>query len=436
MIQLTQEMTDAVGIIANTNQSLYITGKAGTGKTTFLRYIVENIQKKFIVTASTGIAAVNAKGVTLHSLLGTPFGVLSESEDVHKKYNKNKAKLLRSIDALIIDEVSMIRPDTLDYADRKLRMYRGVNKPFGGLQLIMFGDLFQLPPVVKTDEKYILSQMYSGFYFFDAHVFRECSFHVIELSKIFRQSDARFIEILNNIREYNARQEDIDDLAELRNKKQSGDFENNNIHICTFRRDVQKINEELLGEPTHIYKAKVTGDFQSSAVPCDLELKLRVGARVMMLINDPEHIFCNGSLGNVVQLDDTVITVKLDNGYTVGIQKHRWSAKEYRMVDDKVETIDKGSCTQFPVTLAWAITIHKSQGLTFDHITIHTKGCFVPGQLYVALSRCRTLDGIVSDTFIDKRHILTDSELIKFTKACKLNGNIFNSETYKIMRQV
>lgn len=436
MIQLTQEMTTAVDIIKNSNQSLYITGKAGTGKTTFLRYIVNNIQKKFIVTASTGIAAVNAEGVTLHSLLSIPFGVLSESEDVRKKYSKNRAQLLRSIDALIIDEVSMIRPDTLDYADRKLRMYRGVNKPFGGLQLIMFGDLFQLPPVVKTDEKYILSQMYSGFYFFNANVFRECSFHVIELSKIFRQSDERFIEILNNIREYNIRQEDIDDLAELRNKSKSNDFDSNSIHICTFRRDVQKINEELLGEPTHVYKAEITGDFQASAVPCDLELKLRVGARVMMLINDQDHLFCNGSLGNVAKLDDTTVTVRLDNGYTVGVQRHKWSAKEYRMADDKIETIDKGSCTQFPVTLAWAITIHKSQGLTFDHIIIHTKGCFVPGQLYVALSRCRTFDGIVSDTFIDKRHILADSELIKFTEACKLNGNIFNSETYKMMRQI
>ena len=436
MITLTDEMKEALDIIQNSNQSLYITGKAGTGKTTFLRYIVNNIQKRFIITASTGIAAVNAGGVTLHSLLNIPFGVLTEAENVRSDYRPEKAALLQSIDALVIDEISMVRPDVMDYVDRKLKMYRGNDEPFGGVQIIMFGDLFQLPPVVKKDEEYILRQYYDSAYFFNSFALRESGFKIVELNHIFRQSDQRFIEILNHIREYQITDEDIDDLSELRNKMESKDFNSDSIHICAFRRDVTKINEELLGVPTHVYKALLTGDFQANSTPCDQLLKLRIGARVMMLVNDPNHIYCNGSLGNVVSLNDTTVTVRLDNGCTIAVSPNEWVQKEYRMINGKIETIEKGSCKQFPIALAWAITIHKSQGLTFDHIVIHTKGVFVPGQVYVALSRCRTLEGIVSDTFIDKRHILIDRALIKFNKACKLSNNIFNNETYKLMKRV
>lgn len=435
MITLTDEMKQAIKLIETTDSAIYITGKAGTGKTTFLKYIVENIQKRFVITASTGIAAINAGGVTLHSLLNIPFGVLSPNETIKTGFNDEKKELLNAIDVLIIDEISMVRPDVIDYIDRKLQIYRESSLPFGGVQVIMFGDLYQLPPVVTNNEKDILLQLYRGVYFFYAHVFRNHGFQIVELNHIFRQSDTRFIEILNHIRSYQITKEDIEDLEELRDKKQSDRFDNRYIHICSYKKDVKRINEELLGEPTHTFYAQIQNDFNLNSAPCDRKLMLRVGARVMMLINDRFHLYCNGSLGIVEGIDDKVVTVKLDNGCTIGVERCEWTAYEYRIVDGKIKNVAKGSCKQFPITLAWAITIHKSQGLTFDNVVIHTQGVFCPGQIYVALSRCTSLEGIISDSFIDKRHILPDQELLSFEKAYKNCNYHFNIDTYKKMKQ-
>lgn len=432
---ITDEMKKAIELIENTNDCIYITGKAGTGKTTFLKWLVNNCKKKFVITASTGIAAVNAGGVTLHSLLNIPFGVHNPNSSINQGYIPAKVELMNTIDALIIDEISMVRPDIIDYIDQKLRKYRDSDEPFGGVQIIMFGDLYQLPPVVTNNEKDILLQFYRGVYFFYAHVFRKHGFHIIELNHIFRQSDQRFIEILNHIRSYQITQEDIDDLEEIRDRHLSENFNNKYIHICSYRKDVQRINEELLGVPTHTYYAIIDKDFNLQSAPCERKLSLRVGARVMMLINDKAHVYCNGSLGVVVGLDDKVVKVRLDNGCTVAVERCEWSAQEYKMKDGKIVSEVKGTCKQFPLALAWAITIHKSQGLTFDNIVIHTKGVFCPGQIYVALSRCTSLEGIVSDVFIDKRHILPDYELLAFEKAYKATGYIFDRETYKLMRQ-
>lgn len=435
MITLTDEMKQAIKLIETTDSAIYITGKAGTGKTTFLKYIVENIQKRFVITASTGIAAINAGGVTLHSLLNIPFGVLSPNETIKTGFNDEKKELLNAIDVLIIDEISMVRPDVIDYIDRKLQIYRESSLPFGGVQVIMFGDLYQLPPVVTNNEKDILLQLYRGVYFFYAHVFRNHGFQIVELNHIFRQSDTRFIEILNHIRSYQITKEDIEDLEELRDKKQSDRFDNRYIHICSYKKDVKRINEELLGEPTHTFYAQIQNDFNLNSAPCDRKLMLRVGARVMMLINDRFHLYCNGSLGIVEGIDEKVVTVKLDNGCTIGVERCEWTAYEYRMVDGKIKNVAKGSCKQFPITLAWAITIHKSQGLTFDNVVIHTQGVFCPGQIYVALSRCTSLEGIISDSFIDKRHILPDQELLSFERAYKNCNYHFNIDTYKKMKQ-
>lgn len=431
---ITDEMKKAIELIETTNESVYITGKAGTGKTTFLKWLVSNCKKKFVVTASTGIAAINAGGVTLHSFLNIPFGVHNPNSAV-TQFNHAKIELMNTIDALIIDEISMVRPDTIDYIDQKLRMYRNSDEPFGGVQIIMFGDLYQLPPVVTNNEKDILLQFYRGVYFFYAYVFRKHGFHIVELNHIFRQTNPRFIEILNNIRSYKLTQEDIEDLEVLRDRKLSEEYDNQYIHICSYRKDVQRINEELLGTPTHTYYATIEKDFNLSSAPCDRKLSLRVGARVMMLINDKAHVYCNGSLGVVVGLDDKVVKVQLDNGCTVAVERCEWSAQEYKMKNGKIVSEIKGTCKQFPLTLAWAITIHKSQGLTFDHVVVHTKGVFCPGQVYVALSRCTSLEGIISDVFIDHRHIFPDDELLAFEKAYNATHNFFNRETYKLMRQ-
>lgn len=430
---LTNEMNEAFRLIENTTQCLYITGKAGTGKTTLLKYIVENTHKCVMVAASTGIAAINAGGTTLHSLFNIPLSVQDPNATLRGRMLPDKIRMFQKLDTLIIDEISMVRPDTIDFIDRRLRLYRMSDEPFGGVQVVMFGDLYQLPPVVKKDEKDVLLMFYRGVYFFYAHVFLESGFKVIELNQVFRQSDSRFVEILNHIRSYRMTGRDIEDLDEIRDKRESHNYDNGHIHICTYKKDVQRINSEMLGTPTHTFNASFTDDFPDTSAPCDTTLYLRTGARVMMLTNDPEHNYCNGSTGEIDYIGNGIINVVLDNGKEIAVTPFTWTIKEYKMEDDKIVTVDKGSCTQYPLTLAWAITIHKSQGLTFDKVSIHTNGIFAPGQLYVALSRCRTMEGIVSESFIGNKQIIPDWELIAFDRAIKANDYIFNRSTYRSM---
>lgn len=416
-ITITDEMQKALDLIENTNQHVFITGKAGTGKTTFLKYIVKHIEKKFVVSASTGIAAINAGGVTLHSLLHIPLGVIIPGSPIKNMLPRPKYMLVNELDALIIDEVSMIRPDVLDFVDKRLRQVRGSSEPFGGLQIIMFGDLYQLPPVVKGEDAKILEEFYDGFYFFNAQAFDKTGFNIIELNHIFRQSDSRFIEILNNIRSYKVTEDDVEDLGSLRDKYASDQYDNTSIHICTHRKDVERINNSLLGEPTHTFEAVIKDEFNLGHMPCDEKLNIRVGARVMTLVNNKLLGYYNGSLGVVKDITDYAIRVRFDNGLEALVEKYTWDSCEYALEKGVVVKNVKGTCTQFPLTLAWAITIHKSQGLTFDNIVIHTKGVFCPGQIYVALSRCTSMDGVVSDSFISKRHILPDNDLLAFENA-------------------
>ena len=427
--QLTEEMQEAIQLINGGERCVYITGKAGTGKTTFLKYLIKNLKKNVVVAASTGVAAINAGGMTLHSLLSIPMGMVATQQAKYRKMNPIRANVLKRIDVLIIDEISMVRVDVIDYVNWRLRQVRDNDEPFGGVQIIMFGDLYQLPPVVKKKEKKALNIYYQHPYFFCADVFKRCPFRIVELTHVFRQTDENFVRLLNNIRNYTLTFDDAERLKNICNVRECSDFSTNRIHICSLRSEVAKINEEQLGEPTHVFAAVFQGDFMHGAYPCDADLKIRIGARVMMLKNDPDLRYYNGSLGTVTRIVPEYISVALDSGITVDIGRFSWKSYEYETEDGKVVAKERGSCEQFPITLAWAITIHKSQGLTFDQVAIHAHQIFAPGQIYVALSRCRSLEGVVTDTYITRRHILPNRMLVAFEDAYKDNGYLFDERT-------
>jgi len=418
---LTEEMNKVMELVEHTDDHVFVTGKAGSGKTTFLKHLIAHTRKRCMIAAPTGVAAINAGGMTLHSLFGIPFGPISPYDRLENKFTAHKTELLLRLELLVIDEVSMVRPDVLDTVDRKLRWVRNEDEPFGGVQVVMFGDLFQLPPVVKKQDRKILEEYYDDFYFFNALVFKRTGFHVAELTKIFRQTDETFIKILNDIRNYSVTSDELDMLSELKDKAASQSYDGG-IHICTHKADVERINAEKLGQSTFVYDADIQDKFPETSIPCDLHLRLRDGARVMALTNDAQKGYYNGMLGVVVGLDSGSVTVKIDNGRVVKFERFTWENNQYVLKDDSIEAQKIGTCSQFPLTLAWAITIHKSQGLTFDKIVLHVAKTFCPGQLYVALSRCRTLEGIVSDAYITQKMVIPEYALTDFERAYKSDG--------------
>ncbi len=431
-----KEFQDALSLIKYTRQSLFLTGKAGTGKSTFLRYICDNVRKKHVVLAPTGIAAINAGGSTLHSFFKLPFHPLLPDDPnlslqkgrIHEffKYNKAHRKLLEELELIIIDEISMVRADIIDAVDRILRVYsRNLREPFGGKQLLLVGDVFQLEPVVKGDERDILQRFYPTPYFFSARVFSQIDLVSIELQKVYRQSDQTFISVLDRIRKNQAGNADLQLLntrygVPTDNKKEEDLY----VTLATRRDTVDYINErrlkELPGE-AEVFHGEITGDFPESSLPTSQELVLKPGAQVIFVKNDYERRWVNGTIGIVSGFDriEETLYIITDDGRECDVKREAWRNIRYQYNEEKKEIEEEvlGTFTQFPLRLAWAITVHKSQGLTFSRVEIDfTGGVFAGGQAYVALSRCTSLEGIRLKTPINRNDIFVKPEIVSFSE--------------------
>ena len=400
----------------------FITGKAGTGKSTLLQLFRKTTHKKVVVLSPTGISALNVQGQTIHSFFQFPPRLMQHAEI---NLNRRLVSLLKAIDAIIIDEISMVRADVMDAIDFSLKLHRQSLQPFGGIQLLLFGDLFQLPPVVSSqEEREYFSTTYTSPYFFAAHVFQnKVNLQMIEMTKVYRQKERHFVRLLDSIR---TMQFDYDDLDSLNERYIPEAFiEEPYLTLCSTNAAAQQINTKRLGEitsPSFFYSGEVKGDFNPKIFPTDYTLELRVDGQVMLIRNDPDKRFVNGSIATIVALEPEKIIVQLtsEDGKTdvFELPKMTWETNRYTLTADaenaiKTEVI--GSFTQYPVRLAWAVTIHKSQGKTYDRVAIDLgRGAFEHGQTYVALSRCRTLNGVFLKKPLTSRDIMVDERVVEF----------------------
>ena len=438
------ELQNALQIIQFTRRSLFLTGKAGTGKSTFLRYIAANTKKKHIVLAPTGIAAINAGGSTLHSFFKLPFHPLLPNDSMYSvrnirntlKYNSEKIKIIREVELIIIDEISMVRADIIDFIDKVLRVYcRNMREPFGGKQLLLVGDIYQLEPVVREDDRRLLNPFYRSSFFFDAKIFQQFQLVSIELTKVYRQSDPVFIGILDHIRTSQAQMKDL----QLLNQRVGAQLDESDsklaITLSTRRDTVDFINENQLkllpGEPT-LFRGNIQGEFPESSLPTPIELYLKTGAQIIFIKNDIEHQWVNGTLGTIIGFDDeddAKIYVRTENGLDVMVEPAAWSNMRYHFneIEKKIEEEEIGRYEPYPIRLAWAITVHKSQGLTFNQVKIDfTGGVFAGGQTYVALSRCTSLEGISLQEPIRPSEIFVRNEVKQFARQYN-NQNTINT---------
>lgn len=420
-MKLNEELRTAWDFVEHTGVSIFLTGKAGTGKTTFLRAVREHSAKTIVVVAPTGVAAINAGGVTIHSFFQLPLSPFVPGSEIKEKFNfsNEKRKIIRSIDLLVIDEISMVRSDLLDAIDYTLRKYRSDSRPFGGVQLLMIGDLQQLTPVVTPEDAPLLDRYYTTPYFFGSHALQSTPYVTIQLTQVFRQNDETFVRLLNNIRNNCPSPDDFRLLNARWNPAFRPSATEGYIRLTTHNNlaDAYNANElAALSTPPFTYLAEVEGTFPSGSFPTADRLTLKVGAQVMFVKNDftPEHRYYNGKIGHVVEATENTLSVLCPGeSEAIEVVPAEWENARYTVNEKthEVETEVLGVFRQLPLRPAWAITIHKSQGLTFDKAIIDAGQAFAPGQVYVALSRCKTLEGMVLATRIEPHAILTDSNV-------------------------
>lgn len=423
-IDFNEKFKEAYEAMEKSSENVFITGRAGTGKSTLLDYFRNSTKKEVVVLAPTGVAALNVKGKTIHSFFGFRPDITLQKV---KKLAAEDTLIYKKLDAIVIDEISMVRSDLLDCVDKFLRINGKNNKkPFGGIQMIFIGDLYQLPPVVMGTEKEIFRKEYASEYFFDAKVLEDFKMKFIELEKIYRQKDADFINLLNAIRNNSITEEELENI----NKRHNPDFECSEgefyIYLTPTNAASQEINEKKLREldgKLYHYEGLISGNFDVKYLPTDINLNLKIGAQVMMLNNDARKRWVNGTIGKIVKikkdkdLEMDVIFVEFADGEVEEVVPYTWDIYDFYFDKNKghIESSSVGSFSQYPMKLAWSVTIHKSQGKTFDKVVLDIgKGTFAHGQMYVALSRCTTLEGIILKKKILKRHIWMDWRVVKF----------------------
>lgn len=423
-LNLKGKFEETLQLLEHSNENIFITGKAGTGKSTLLNHFRDNTQRNVVVLAPTGVAALNVRGQTIHSFF--KFNPYVTPKSVRESRPRKKLReLLEKVDMIVIDEVSMVRADLLDCIDESLRLHLNGSLPFGGKQMVFIGDLYQLSPVVSRDEREYFQEAYKSPYFFSAEVFRELDYGIVELDDVYRQEDQEFIGLLNKVRENQVNYQDL----EILNQRYSPEFYDEDsfyITLTTTNAAADKINNyelKKLRANVEEFHADVKGDFERKHFPTKSTLDLKVGAQVMLLNNESSGKWANGSVGKIVAVEfdamegDDVLIVALNSGKEVMVKKHTWEISKY-FWNKELGALDVdliGSFTQFPVRLSWAVTIHKSQGKTFDRVIVDIgNGAFAPGQVYVALSRCRSMEGLILRKPIQRRHIWSDRAVNQF----------------------